>query len=265
MDESTEENENSFPSELNKIQRRVLGVLSEKAFTTPEYYPLTLKAVATGCNQKSNRSPVVSYTETDVESTLAELQTMGLTLIVHTAGGRTERYRHQIRHCLTVTEPQLAILTELLLRGKQQLGELRSRASRMVQIENQDQLRDELQGLIALSLVQSNGDLKRRGIDVDHSLYREREGMTMQQSAVVESAVSSETPSSRNETTAETTQEEAPSNAKPTEVVVSSVNQDDISTLQAENRELRERFEKLQTEVEEISRTLDDLRRDLGH
>jgi hypothetical protein len=157
--------------ELSRKQRRVLGVLLEKAFTTPEQYPLTLKGTTTGCNQKSNRDPVTNYDEDTVLQTLQELVAKGLVGILHTESGRTERYRHYLRHRTQLSERQLAILTELMLRGKQRLGELRTRASRMVAIDTAEQLRLELAGLMDLGLVRASGPLARRGIEVDHNLY----------------------------------------------------------------------------------------------
>ncbi|MFO1019472.1 MAG: DUF480 domain-containing protein [Planctomycetales bacterium] len=157
--------------ELNRAQRRVLGVLIEKGFTTPEVYPLTLKATTTGCNQKSNRDPVVNYEEEKVERVLDELRELGLVAIVHTESGRSARFRHYMRHKFTLSEAQLAILTELLLRGRQSVGELRVRASRMSAIDTLEQLKQELQGLIDLQLVESDGSLDRRGAEVDHTLY----------------------------------------------------------------------------------------------
>ncbi|HUQ70251.1 MAG TPA: DUF480 domain-containing protein [Planctomycetaceae bacterium] len=156
---------------MSRKQRRVLGVLLEKAFTTPEQYPLTLKATTTGCNQKNNRDPVSSYDEDTVHQTLEELRERGFVGCLHTESGRTERYRHYLRHRTDLTEPQLAIITELLLRGPQQLGELRTRASRMVAIDSQEELRDALQTLAEKNLVRANGPLERRGIEVDHNLY----------------------------------------------------------------------------------------------
>src|SRR5688572_25460933 len=82
---------------LHKVQRRVLGVLIEKGFTTPDQYPLTLKAVTTGCNQKNNRDPLTNYEEADVEQALDGLRELGLAAVVHTESGRTERYRHYMR------------------------------------------------------------------------------------------------------------------------------------------------------------------------
>src|SRR5579862_10011778 len=105
-------------TELSKSQRRVLGTLLEKAFTTPEAYPLTIKALTTGCNQKSNRHPMTEYSEDDVLEVLDELRQSGLVAVVHTETGRTERFRHYVRKRFTWSEPQLAVMTELLLRGR---------------------------------------------------------------------------------------------------------------------------------------------------
>lgn len=157
--------------ELTKVQRRVLGTLVEKAFTVPESYPMTLKGLTVGCNQKSNRSPVTNYTEDAVLDALDELRKMGLVAVVHTESGRTERYRHYVRKRFPFSEPQLAIMTELLLRGRQQMGELRARASRMVPIESLDDLRKEVEGLIAQNFVSCDGPLERRGVEVDHCFY----------------------------------------------------------------------------------------------
>lgn len=178
-------------TELTRAQRRVLGVLVEKGITTPEVYPLTLKSVTTGCNQKSNRDPVANYDEDRVETVLEELRELGLIAMVYTESGRTPRYRHYMRKRFTVTEPQLAILTELLLRGQQAVGELRTRASRMAPIETLEQLRTELEGLAAAGLVRSDGPLDRRGVEVDHNLYPANEKQPMRARASTESDASS--------------------------------------------------------------------------
>ncbi len=166
--------------QLSKIQRRVIGVLMEKAFTTPEQYPLTLKAATTACNQKSNRDPVVSYSEDQVQQALDELREDLLVAEVFTDGGRAPRYRHYMRHKFDFTEPQFAIIAELLLRGRQQPGELRTRASRMVRIDSQDSLREELSGLQAMGYLQASGPLERRGVEVDHTFYLPKEGQTLE-------------------------------------------------------------------------------------
>lgn len=156
---------------LTRRQRRVLGTLIEKGLTTPDQYPLTVKGTVSGCNQKNNRDPVSNYDEDTVTQTLDELRELGLVAEVQTEGGRAPRYRHYVRQRLQLPEPQLAVLTELLLRGKQQPGELRTRASRLHPIDSQEQLRAALEGLMERGFVVANGGLERRGVEVDHNLY----------------------------------------------------------------------------------------------
>ncbi len=232
---------------LTRKQRRVLGVLLEKAFTTPEQYPLTLKATTSGCNQKNNRDPASNYDEDAVHQTLEELREIGFVGELHTESGRTERYRHYMRHRTKLTEPQLAIMTELMLRGKQQLGELRTRASRMVPIESQDELRDALQALAALGLVRSNGPLDRRGIEVDHTLYPTGENHE-------ELSTYEEEPTPVAVSTPRTSVSAAPQVTRPS----SSTNVEaELAALRDEVRELRERFDTMSDKI-------DDLRRQLG-
>jgi uncharacterized protein YceH (UPF0502 family) len=175
MDDTTRTDADEAPwtpvRELARGPRRVLGVLLEKAFTTPDQYPLTLKAITSGCNQKSNRDPVVEYSEDQVEEFADQLRELGLCAQVHTDGGRAVRYRHLVRKRFSFSEPQLAILTELWLRGRQQVGELRTRASRMAPIDSQETLRAELQPLVEQGFVQASGSLDRRGVEVDHGFY----------------------------------------------------------------------------------------------
>lgn len=158
----------------------------EKAFTTPEQYPLTLKATTTGCNQKNNRDPLSDYSEDQVADALEQLRQLGLVAEVFTDGGRAARYRHYMRHKFDFTETQFAVIAELLLRGRQQPGELRTRASRMVRIESQDQLKADLTSLQEKGFIQANGPLERRGVEVDHTFYLPREGQVMQPVAAEE-------------------------------------------------------------------------------
>ena len=117
-DESTLQEAQQPPvTVLSKKQRRVLGVLVEKGITTPEYYPMTLKGLTAGCNQKNNRSPLTEYSEDDVSHTIDELREMGMAAVVHTESGRTERYRHYVRKRFPFNEAQLAIMTELCATG----------------------------------------------------------------------------------------------------------------------------------------------------
>ncbi|WP_305043781.1 YceH family protein [Geoalkalibacter sp.] len=115
---------------LNDVEIRVLGCLLEKEMATPEYYPLTLNALTNACNQKSNRDPVMSLEDADVIRALDALRTRGLAM-QSAEGVRVPRYRHTLAEKLHLEPPQLAVLAELLLRGPQTLGELRTRAERM--------------------------------------------------------------------------------------------------------------------------------------
>jgi uncharacterized protein len=118
-----------MPDPLSPIERRVLGVLVEKALTAATPEPLSLNAIVIGSNQKSNRDPVTSLEEPEVDSALTGLQPKGLVFKV--TGGRVERWRHNLYDAWQVSKPELAFLAELLLRGPQTLAEARARASRM--------------------------------------------------------------------------------------------------------------------------------------
>lgn len=243
--------ENQFDEEaevvtcLTKSQRRVLGVLVEKGLTTPDQYPLTLKATTSGANQKSNRDPVTNYTEGAVWDSLDELRELGLIAVVHPESGRTERFRHYVRRRFPFSEKQLAIMTELFLRGRQQLGELRARASRMVPIESLDELRRELSDLLEKGFVQSNGDLERRGIEVDHNMYAPGEGGQLQ-------------PAPQSFDQVERTPSPQSTSEMPAPVT------DGLAELQAENALLRAELESLKQTVEELKEGLDELRHSLG-
>lgn len=133
--------------QLTSDESRVLGVLIEKATTTPEQYPLSLNAVANGANQKSNRDPVLSMDEGAAFEALEGLRAKGLVVRVDMAGSRVNKYRHQAGDALHVRQGELAVLAELLLRGPQTLGELRGRASRMHPLESLDVVKNMLRAL----------------------------------------------------------------------------------------------------------------------
>src|SRR6266851_2187029 len=126
-------------------ERRLLGVLVEKAKTTPDAYPMSLNALTTGCNQKSNRDPAMNLTDDAVEETLLRLQKQNL--VSKIVGGRVERWRHLLYEAWRADKVELAVLAELLLRGPQTEGELRGRASRMEPIDDLDKLRAVLKPL----------------------------------------------------------------------------------------------------------------------
>jgi uncharacterized protein YceH (UPF0502 family) len=116
---------------LDAEQVRVLGSLLEKEVTTPEYYPLSLNALLNACNQKSNRDPVVHFDEQIVERALYTLRDTGLLLNVTGAGSRVPKFGHRLSEKLNLGRRELAIICELMLRGPQTVGELRTRAERM--------------------------------------------------------------------------------------------------------------------------------------
>lgn len=113
---------------INDVEARILGALIEKELTTPEYYPLTLNSLTNACNQKSNRDPVMQLAEDEVVRGLDKLRLKGLARLSGESG-RVPRYCHSLGEKLA--PPELAVLAELLLRGPQTLGELRTRCERM--------------------------------------------------------------------------------------------------------------------------------------
>jgi uncharacterized protein YceH (UPF0502 family) len=137
---------------LDAFERRVLGVLIEKAKTTPDQYPLSLNGVVVGCNQKSNRDPVMTVDEEQVSRAIDGLKKCGAAAEVF-GSGKIPRYRHLAYEWLGVGKEELAILGELLLRGEQTEGDLRGRASRMDPIPDLDALRGFLDQLADKGLV----------------------------------------------------------------------------------------------------------------
>ena len=158
---------------LSLRQRRVFGVLVEKAKTTPDTYPMTLNAIVAGCNQKNNREPVMNLTVDDVEQVLEELRAAGAVTEVQ-GSGRVPKYRHHAYEWLGAEKTELAVMTELLLRGEQTLGELRGRAARMEPIADLAALKPVVDSLVNKGLmIELTGP--GRGQVVSHNLYKERE------------------------------------------------------------------------------------------
>jgi uncharacterized protein YceH (UPF0502 family) len=152
-------------------ERRVLGVLIEKQKTSKssDSYPLTLNALTVGCNQKSNRDPVLDLTDDDVEETLSALQPKGL--VMRITGGRVDRFKHLLYDKWTGNGPQLAVLAELLLRGPQTKGELRGRAARMDPIDTLEVLDEVLKPLVERRLVVWLTAADRRGAMLTHGFH----------------------------------------------------------------------------------------------
>jgi uncharacterized protein YceH (UPF0502 family) len=135
--------------DLNEAEVRVLGCLIEKQLTTPEYYPLTLLAVTAACNQKNNRDPLVAFDEKTVVRTLDSLRNRKLLCMLSLAGSRVPKYAHQVETLGPLTPPQIALLCELMLRGPQTVGELRTHAERMQPFASLEEVETVLNELLA--------------------------------------------------------------------------------------------------------------------
>jgi uncharacterized protein YceH (UPF0502 family) len=227
---------------LSSIPRRVIGVLVEKAKTTPEQYPMSLNALTTGCNQKNNRQPIMNLTPEQVEQALEELRGIGAVIEIQ-SGGRVPKYKHGMYEWLGVEKVELAVMAELLLRGEQTLGELRARAARMEPLPDQIALRPVVESLLAKGLMQELTPAGR-GQMVSHNLYPERELAELK-------LRSREFPVDDSD--------ESPGIASPTasvgrtEPVRGGVTLDMFNELQLEVAELRAEVARLRTRLEEVT------------
>ena len=145
---------------LSAEQCRIIGVMLEKEMTTPEQYPLSVNAITTGCNQKSNREPVMSLTENDAQNIVDELLKMSQLVLDHKASGRVSKYFHLFCDTefgsLKFTAQQRAIICVLLLRGPQTPGELRTRTNRLADFADVSEVEialEQLQNLNSQPLV----------------------------------------------------------------------------------------------------------------
>jgi uncharacterized protein YceH (UPF0502 family) len=118
--------------ELTAVEARVLGALLEKQLTTPDAYPLTLKALTAACNQTSSRDPIVSYEPNLVETTLLVLKAKGVARVVHPGSGeRATKYRQVADEALHLDPAERALICVLLLRCAQTVAELKARTERL--------------------------------------------------------------------------------------------------------------------------------------
>src|SRR5207302_8968358 len=143
------------------------------AKTTPDADPMTINGLVAGCNQKSNREPQLNLAPEDVEQVLEELRAMGAVTEVQ-GSGRVAKYRHHAYDWLGVEKTELAVMTELMLRGEQTLGELRGRAARMEPIVDMAALKPVVDSLVKKGLMIELTP-PGRGQVVSHGLYKERE------------------------------------------------------------------------------------------
>lgn len=138
-----------MPLDLDPLEQRLVGVLIEKELSVPESYPLTVNSLVAGANQKSNRDPSMDAQDYQVEGALKSLLAKGWALELEREGGRTRRYAHQAETHLSVGKAELAILAELLLRGPQAPGELKTRAERMAPVGTSEDVERRLRELAA--------------------------------------------------------------------------------------------------------------------
>ena len=149
---STDDNESpatpAQPLQLDAIEARILGSLIEKHATTPDAYPLTLNAVVTACNQKSNRDPLMELEPGAVGHALRQLEGKGL--VIGSLAARASRYAHRFDLGYNVTSRQRALLGLLLLRGPQTLNELYIRSERLADFPDTDEVRNVLDRLASV-------------------------------------------------------------------------------------------------------------------
>src|SRR5271163_816587 len=133
---------------LSPVAARVLGSLVEKEITTPEYYPLSLNALANACNQKNNREPVTHLDEDEIRQALHRLEDDGLAGTARGTDSRVSKYEHHMQEVFNFTRGEIAVICVLLLRGPQTPGELRGRTERMHRFEELSDVQATLQRLM---------------------------------------------------------------------------------------------------------------------
>ena len=221
---------------LSVNERRVLGVLVEKQKTT-DTYPLTLNAIVTGSNQKSNREPMLDLEQDEVEEALGEVQKKGL--VMRIISGRVDKWKHLLYDAWKVNSVELAVLTELLLRGPQTEGELRGRASRMDEIVDVDALRQVLTPLKERKLVVYLTPEGRRGTVVTHGFHDPHE-LDWHRSRLSSHSLDAPEPSAPRPTAAAPSQEGQPQLAQLRQT---------IEEMQRELARLTEAVRRIETEL----------------
>ncbi len=127
---------------------RVLGCLVEKELTTPDSYPLTLNSLMAACNQKTSRDPVVSYGPDSLQLAIEGLKEKGFLRVVSGAEHRVPKYKHDMPFMFRLNPAHTAVLTVLMLRGAQTVGEIRGRTDRMYDFATLDEVADTLRDLM---------------------------------------------------------------------------------------------------------------------
>lgn len=275
--------------QLERIERRVAGVLVEKAKTTPDNYPLSTNALVNGCNQKNNRFPQMVLDEDQVTDALDSLRKSGAVALIQ-GDGRVEKYRHLLYDWLGVDKFEMAVMAELLLRGAQTLGELRGRAARMEPIKGISELGPIVESLRAKGLLIFLTSPGRGGV-VTHNLYQPQElakvraehgaGDTNYEGPIdtpaapaavrlatpAYSATQASTPPSAVDSPPSSTvssQAAAASEPRSTPAVDNGVMKQLADELAALKRDFAEYREEADARTDELRRELDDLKSQLG-
>lgn len=134
-------------TKLNATEVRVLASLVEKQLTTPEYYPLTLNALTAACNQKSNRDPVMSLGDTEIQAAIDSLRDQSLVYLYYGTGTRTVKYKHMLPSVFELEPAGVAVMAVLMLRGPQTIGEIRERSGRMHEFGDLNEVQETLDDL----------------------------------------------------------------------------------------------------------------------
>ena len=146
-------------AQADAVEIRVLGSLIEKQRTTPDVYPLSLNALRLACNQSTSRDPIVEHDEPTIRAALERLSRKGWVRLASGPGSRAVKYRHLFDEALGLPEPELALLTVIMLRGPQTLGELKQRTERLYPFRTLDDVERTLRALADRELV---AELPRR-------------------------------------------------------------------------------------------------------
>jgi uncharacterized protein len=133
--------------EPDAVEIRVVACLVEKQRTTPDQYPLTLNSLRLACNQSTNRDPIVEYDDATIRSALERLTRRKWATLASWSTARSVKYKHLLDQALGLTDPELALMTVLMLRGEQTAGELRQRAERVHRFDSGEELERTLDEL----------------------------------------------------------------------------------------------------------------------
>lgn len=237
---------------LSALERRIVGVLVEKAKTTPTAYPLTLAAICTAGSQKSNRYPIMQIEAERVIDALERLRHIGAVAEVQGAG-RVPKYRHYLYRWLGVDKTEMAVMAELILRGAQTIGELRSRAARMEPIADLAALRPIVQALQEKKLVISLTP-EGRGQIVTHGLYQPNELERLRAKHAGGSASSSGPVPGQPAVTQTAAIQRTAGQATPQDVPLSPSTE--LDEVREEIRQLRVEFDQLKSTVEDLQSVL---------